>query len=241
MNLRSFQAVFGFRLFWKNFGLPALILLLDDRRYLQTKWDIQNIPVLGRRSSPIIREQFAPKGPKPQPQEDTMFASHPAAAFVLTCSPCCRSGRCHSSGSPWQLSIACIAASAAAPLPLAAAWNGAVTDCSCKANATRVRLVMAPAASSDFCACKMPPVLRLAPQSNMNRQQVAGHLGAANNSNVSAAAQHSSRQQVMAAASGSGRSQQSIAGQIGVTTNPQCSSSVQHAARVSVMNAASNK
>ena len=75
----------------------------------------------------------------------------------------------------------------------------------------------------------------------MNRQQVAGHLGAANNPNVSAAAQHSSRQAVMSAASGSGRSAQSIAGQIGVTTNPQVSSSGQHAARVGVMNAASRK
>jgi hypothetical protein len=75
----------------------------------------------------------------------------------------------------------------------------------------------------------------------MNRQQVAGHLGAANNPNVSAAAQHSSRQQVMAQASGSGRSQQSIAGQIGVTSNPQMSSATQHAARVSLMDAASRK
>ncbi len=77
--------------------------------------------------------------------------------------------------------------------------------------------------------------------SKMNRQQVAGHLGAANNSNVSAAAQHSSRQQVMAASSGSGRSQSSIAGQIGVTTNPQVSAAAQHAARLSVMDAACRK
>jgi len=73
----------------------------------------------------------------------------------------------------------------------------------------------------------------------MNRQQAAGHLGVSNNPNVSSAAKHSSNQQVMAAASGSGRSQQSIAGQIGVTTNPQVSSSAQHAARVSVIKAAS--
>ncbi len=68
---------------------------------------------------------------------------------------------------------------------------------------------------------------------SLNRNQVAGHLGVANNPQVSSAAQHSSRQQVMqsAASGGSGRSQASIAGQIGVTTNPQVSSSGQHAAR----------
>lgn len=50
----------------------------------------------------------------------------------------------------------------------------------------------------------------------MNRQQVAGHLGAANNPNVSASAQHSSRQAIMSSASqgNSDRSQASIAGQL---------------------------
>jgi hypothetical protein len=68
---------------------------------------------------------------------------------------------------------------------------------------------------------------------SLNRNQVAGHLGAANNPQVSSQAQHSSRQAVMKSAShgSSGRSQQSIAGQIGATTNPQVSSSQQHAAR----------
>ena len=77
----------------------------------------------------------------------------------------------------------------------------------------------------------------------MSKQQVAGHLGVANNPQVSAAAQHQSRQAVMASAAhgSSGRSQASIAGQIGVTTNPQVSSSGQHAARVNVMNAAAKK
>ena len=80
-------------------------------------------------------------------------------------------------------------------------------------------------------------------QMSLNRNQVAGHLGAANNPQVSSGAQHSSRQAVMASASaqGSGRSQSSVAGQIGVTTNPNCSSSTQHAARVGVMNAAAKK
>jgi len=77
--------------------------------------------------------------------------------------------------------------------------------------------------------------------SGMTPQQVAGHLGVANNPNVSAAAQHNSRVAVMNAASGSGRSQSSIAGQIGVTTNPQCSGRTQHSARVEVMKAASKK
>ena len=77
----------------------------------------------------------------------------------------------------------------------------------------------------------------------MNRNQVAGHLGAANNPQVSSGAQHSSRQAVMnsAAQGNSGRSQSSIAGQIGATTNPAFSSSTQHAARQGVMNAAAKK
>ena len=74
----------------------------------------------------------------------------------------------------------------------------------------------------------------------MNRQQVAGHLGAANNPQVSASGQHASRQAIMSSAAqgSSGRSASSIAGQIGVTTNPQCSSSTQHSSRQGVMNAA---
>ena len=78
---------------------------------------------------------------------------------------------------------------------------------------------------------------------SLNRNQVAGHLGAANNPQCSSAAQHSSRQAVMQSASsaGSGRSQASIAGQIGVTTNPQVSSAGQHAARVSVINASTGR
>jgi len=77
----------------------------------------------------------------------------------------------------------------------------------------------------------------------MNRNQVAGHLGAANNPQFSSATQHASRQAVMssAAAVGSSRSSSSIAGQIGVTTNPQVSSAGQHAARQGVMNAAARK
>jgi hypothetical protein len=75
----------------------------------------------------------------------------------------------------------------------------------------------------------------------LHRQQVAGHLGAANNPNVSGQAQHASRQAIMQSAQGGGRSQQSVAGQIGVTTNPQCSAQVQHAARQSVMNTAARK
>ena len=77
----------------------------------------------------------------------------------------------------------------------------------------------------------------------MNRQQVAGHLGAANNPQVSASSQHSSRQAIMSSAAGgnSGRSQASVAGQIGVTTNPQCSPATQHSARQGVMNAASSR
>ena len=68
---------------------------------------------------------------------------------------------------------------------------------------------------------------------SLNRNQVAGHLGAANNPQVSSSTQHNSRQAVMqsAAVGGSGRSQASIAGQIGVTTNPQVSKAGQHAAR----------
>jgi hypothetical protein len=79
--------------------------------------------------------------------------------------------------------------------------------------------------------------------SHLNAPQVAGHLGAANNSQMSSSTQHSSRQAVMqsAAQGSSGRSSSSIAGQIGVTTNPQVSSSGQHSARQGVMNAAANR
>ena len=68
---------------------------------------------------------------------------------------------------------------------------------------------------------------------SLNRNQVAGHLGAANNPQVSSAAQHHARQAVMqsAASGATGRSQASIAGQIGATTNPQVSQAGQHAAR----------
>jgi hypothetical protein len=77
----------------------------------------------------------------------------------------------------------------------------------------------------------------------MNRQQVSGHLGAANNPQLSSATQHASRTAIMSSAAnaGSGRSSSSIAGQIGVTTNPQCSPAVQHSARQGVMNAAAKK
>jgi hypothetical protein len=77
----------------------------------------------------------------------------------------------------------------------------------------------------------------------MSKQQVAGHLGIANNLQMSAWTQHSSRQAVMASAAqgSSGRSQASIAGQVGVTTSPQVSSSTQHAARVNLMSAAAKK
>lgn len=77
----------------------------------------------------------------------------------------------------------------------------------------------------------------------MSRQQIAGHLGVANNPQLSSATQHASRVTVMSAAAsgGSNRSQASIAGQIGATTNPQFSSATKHAARVSLMNAAAKK
>jgi hypothetical protein len=71
----------------------------------------------------------------------------------------------------------------------------------------------------------------------MKPQQVAGHLGVANNPQCSPAAQHASRVAVINAASGSGRSSSSVAGQVGVTTNPQCSAATQHSARQSVMSA----
>jgi len=76
---------------------------------------------------------------------------------------------------------------------------------------------------------------------SMSQQQVAGHLGVANNPQCSPQAQHASRQAIAASAAqgNSGRSQRSIAGQIGVTTNPQVSSASQHSARVEVMGAAS--
>ena len=81
------------------------------------------------------------------------------------------------------------------------------------------------------------------PRMSMSQQQIAGHLGVANNPQCSQQVQHASRQAVMdsAARGNSGRSQSSIAGQIGVTTNPQVSSSGQHAARQAVMKDAGYK
>ena len=77
----------------------------------------------------------------------------------------------------------------------------------------------------------------------MNRNQIAGHLGMANNPQFSSAQQHASRVAIMSAAAGggSGRSSSSIAGQIGVTTNPQVSAATQHAARQQVIAAAARK
>ena len=77
---------------------------------------------------------------------------------------------------------------------------------------------------------------------SLSQQQVAGHLGVANNPQCSSHTKHASRQAVAASAAkgSSGRSQSSIAGQIGVTTNPQMTSSNQHSARVGVMSAASH-
>ena len=72
----------------------------------------------------------------------------------------------------------------------------------------------------------------------MNRNQAAGHLGAANNPTVSAEAKHYSRQQLISAAQkASGISKPKIAGLIGATTNPQLSQQSQHEARKSVMDA----
>ena len=72
----------------------------------------------------------------------------------------------------------------------------------------------------------------------MNRNQAAGHLGAANNPTVSAEAKHYSRQQLMSAAQqSSGISKQRIAGLIGATTNPQLSQQSQHEARKCVLEA----
>lgn len=70
---------------------------------------------------------------------------------------------------------------------------------------------------------------------SLNRNQVAGHLGAANNPQFSTQTQHSSRVAIMqsAAIQNPGCSPQSVAGQIGVTTNPNASSAVQHSARQS--------
>ena len=72
----------------------------------------------------------------------------------------------------------------------------------------------------------------------MNRNQAAGHLGAANNPAVSARAKHYSRKQLMSAAHiSSGISKQKIAGLIGATTNPQLSQQSKYEARKSVMDA----
>jgi hypothetical protein len=72
----------------------------------------------------------------------------------------------------------------------------------------------------------------------MNRNQAAGHLGAANNPTVSAEAKHYSRQQLISAGhKSSGISKQKIAGWIGATTNPQLSQQSQHEARKAVMDA----
>jgi hypothetical protein len=72
----------------------------------------------------------------------------------------------------------------------------------------------------------------------MNRNQAAGHLGAANNPTVGAQAKHSSRQQLMVdAQKSSGVSQPKIAGLIGATTNPQLTQQTKHEARKSVMDA----
>ena len=78
----------------------------------------------------------------------------------------------------------------------------------------------------------------------MNAQQIAGHLGVANNPQCSPAVQHASRVAIMSAAAASaagGRSASSIAGQIGVTTNPQVSHAAQHSARQAVMSAAARR
>jgi hypothetical protein len=55
----------------------------------------------------------------------------------------------------------------------------------------------------------------------LNRNQAAGHLGAANNPTISAEARHSSHQQLMIVAQkASGISQPKIAELIGATRNP---------------------
>ena len=70
----------------------------------------------------------------------------------------------------------------------------------------------------------------------MTPQQIAGHLGVANNPNLSDSVRHRSRQKVIAQATSNGnRSEASIAGQIGATSNPQFSSYTQHVARQAIM------
>jgi hypothetical protein len=72
----------------------------------------------------------------------------------------------------------------------------------------------------------------------MNRNQAAGHLGAANNPTISTEARHSSRQQLMIdAQKATDFSQPKIAGLIGATTNPQLTQQSKHEARKSVMDA----
>ncbi|KAL7554805.1 hypothetical protein ACHAWF_018345 [Thalassiosira exigua] len=72
----------------------------------------------------------------------------------------------------------------------------------------------------------------------MNKQQVAGHLGVANNPKASPGVKHAARQAVMKSGASKGASMPKMAGKIGVTTNPNASKSVQHQARQHVMKAA---
>lgn len=66
----------------------------------------------------------------------------------------------------------------------------------------------------------------------LSKSQVAGHLGVANNPNVSSAAQKSSRQAVLNASSGP---RPVVGGLLGVSVNPNVSSAAKHTARQDIM------
>lgn len=70
----------------------------------------------------------------------------------------------------------------------------------------------------------------------LSPQQVAGHLGVANNPKVSTSAQHASRQTILQSTYSAAHP--SVAGKIGVASNPNASKGTQHQARVSVIKAA---
>ena len=72
-----------------------------------------------------------------------------------------------------------------------------------------------------------------------SKQQIAGHLGVANNPKASSSAQRTSRQFVLNSCSGAARP--AAAGKIGVSTNPNASKSTQHRARVDVMHTTQSK
>lgn len=75
----------------------------------------------------------------------------------------------------------------------------------------------------------------------MNKQQVAGKLGVANNPQATKGVQHAARHAVMksgASKGASGTQVQKIAGKMGVAQNPNAPKNVQHQARQNVMKAA---